>query len=317
MTKAIAFSKSRFLFMGLSAVLIIAMFVLGNTQGGFNLGVEFSPGFNVRIQVADSSVQESDIDAALEAAGYSDKYSTAVQPQISGEVQYFVIQVKLDEDQASEQSTAEGFETLQKRELDNALGAAFGRDGYTELEFNNTSPSQVADLSTQMIWIVAAALLLILVYITIRFRWQYALGAIAAIAHDVLFLLAFLMVAQVEFSSATVAALLTIIGYSLNDTIVIFDRIRENRGLNPDLPLLQVSDLSITQSLSRTVITSVTTFLAVSAILFLAFGSIWDFALALTVGIVVGTYSSIFVASPVMSLFSPSKEAAKPKLSVS
>jgi preprotein translocase subunit SecF len=222
-----------------------------------------------------------------------------------------------EEGQIGEQSVSDGLETIQKRELDRALGAAFGAEGYVELEFNNTSPSQAADLSTQMIWIVAAALVLILIYITIRFRWQYALGAIAAIAHDVLFLLGFLMVTQVEFSSATVAALLTIIGYSLNDTIVIFDRIRENRTLNPDMVLLDVSDLSITQSLGRTVITSLTTFLAVSAILFLAFGSIQDFALALTVGILVGTYSSIFVASPVMTLFSPSKEAVKPQLSVS
>jgi preprotein translocase subunit SecF len=317
MTKAIGFSKSRFLFMGLSVVLIAGMFVLGNLSGGFNLGVEFSPGFNTRIQVADPSTEVADIRAALDEAEYP--YSTDINTQVSGEIKYFVLQVKLDDEegQIGEQSVSDGLETIQKRELDRALGAAFGAEGYVELEFNNTSPSQAADLSTQMIWIVAAALVLILIYITIRFRWQYALGAIAAIAHDVLFLLGFLMVTQVEFSSATVAALLTIIGYSLNDTIVIFDRIRENRTLNPDMVLLDVSDLSITQSLGRTVITSLTTFLAVSAILFLAFGSIQDFALALTVGILVGTYSSIFVASPVMTLFSPSKEAVKPQLSVS
>jgi len=309
MTKTIPFSKVRFLFIGLSIVVISALLVGGSFLGGgsfFNLGVEFSPGFDYRISVADENAAVADVRAALE--GLESNYD--IQEQVSGANRYFVISVKLDDSTAQEISLTQN---RLKSDIQSMLSRAFGPlgEGFQELELNLVTPSQVSDLSGQMLWIVAGALILTLLYITIRFKWQYAIGAIAAIAHDILFLLGFIALTRVEFTSATVAALLTIIGYSLNDTIVIFDRIRENRNLHPDKKLAEVTDLSITQSLGRTMITSITTFLAVSAILFLAFGAIQNFALALTVGILVGTYSSIFIANPVMMMFTPKNEVLK------
>jgi preprotein translocase subunit SecF len=141
---------------------------------------------------------------------------------------------------------------------------------------------------------------LILVYIWIRYKQNYAFSAIAAIFHDVLFLLGFIGVFQLEFSTATIAAVLTIIGYSLNDTIVIFDRIRENTKVLREKTFEDIINISVTQSLSRTIITSVTTLIAVTAIFILATGSIQTFALNLIVGVLVGTYSSVFIASSIL-----------------
>jgi preprotein translocase SecF subunit len=139
---------------------------------------------------------------------------------------------------------------------------------------------------------------LILVYIGLRFDLKYAPGAVAALAHDVLITTGIFAVAWMEFNLEIIAALLTIVGYSLNDTIVVFDRIRENVGRLRDRAFPKVVNTSVNETLSRTVLTSVTTLLVVVVILVLARGIIWDFALALAIGILVGTYSSVFIASP-------------------
>jgi preprotein translocase SecF subunit len=139
---------------------------------------------------------------------------------------------------------------------------------------------------------------LILVYIGLRFDLKYAPGAVMALAHDVLITAGIFGVIWLEFNLEIIAALLTIVGYSLNDTIVVFDRIRENVGRLRDRAFPKVVNTSINETLSRTVLTSVTTLLVVVVILVLARGVIWDFALALAIGILVGTYSSVFIASP-------------------
>jgi preprotein translocase subunit SecF len=157
-----------------------------------------------------------------------------------------------------------------------------------------------ADLVRSAVWSFVVALVLILVYVTVRFKFVFAVSAILALIHDVAIMIGVIAVAQLELSSATIAAFLTIIGYSLNDTIVVFDRIRENTALMPESDRETIINTSITQSLSRTTITSLTTLLAVTAIYVFASGAIKIFALNLIVGVVVGTYSSIFIASPVV-----------------
>ena len=147
---------------------------------------------------------------------------------------------------------------------------------------------------------IAVALILILIYITIRFRFVFAIAAITALVHDVAIMIGVIGGAQLEVSGTTVAAILTIIGYSLNDTIVVFDRVRENTGLMPDSGREVIINTSITQSLSRTTITSITTLLAVVAIYIFGTGAIKDFAFNLIIGVVVGTYSSIFIAAQIV-----------------
>ncbi|MFW6209069.1 MAG: protein translocase subunit SecF, partial [Spirochaetota bacterium] len=166
-------------------------------------------------------------------------------------------------------------------------------------------------LAEQSFSLTLLALVLILIYIWFRFQFGYAISAIVALTHDVLVMLGFIGATQMEVSTTTIAAVLTIIGYSLNDTIVIFDRIRENEGLLQGRDIEDIINTSISQSLSRTLITSLTTLLAVVALYLFGTGAIKDFALNLIVGIIVGTYSSIFVASPMLLGWRRSREKKK------
>ncbi|MDR1574606.1 MAG: protein translocase subunit SecF [Treponema sp.] len=153
------------------------------------------------------------------------------------------------------------------------------------------------DLTDQAGILLALTLLLILIYASIRFKPQYAFSAVIAIIHDALVIVAFIVWTRMEFSTTTIAAILTILGYSINDTIVIFDRIRENRRIRPDDVFIDVLNRSLTETLSRTIITTVTTMLAVVFLFIFSSGSMRDFALALLVGMVSGVFSTIFIAS--------------------
>jgi len=168
------------------------------------------------------------------------------------------------------------------------------------LSIEKVGPKIGSELSGDAIMAILSALTLILIYISIRFEFKYAVGAIAALTHDVLITLGVFSILDYEVSLAVIAAFLTIVGYSLNDTIVIFDRVRENVKSIKNATLSSVINKSINQSLSRTIITSLTTFFVV-LILFIVGGEvIHTFAFAMIIGVIIGTYSSIFVASPVV-----------------
>jgi preprotein translocase subunit SecF len=162
-------------------------------------------------------------------------------------------------------------------------------------------PKVGAQLREAGIWSIIYALIFIMVYIAIRFDLRFAPGAVVALIHDILITVGVFTIARVEITLATIAALLTIVGYSLNDTIVVFDRIRENLSKMKERKLAAVINISINQTLSRTILTSLTTLIVVVSILTIGFRTtIRDFAFALLVGVIVGTYSSIFIASPVV-----------------
>lgn len=183
------------------------------------------------------------------------------------------------------------------------LADAFGGEQVTILQTDFVGPSLSRLLGEQAVWLVVVAFALIFIYILFRFRAAFAVGALLALVHDIAIMLGVLGTLQLEVSTATIAAVLTIVGYSLNDTIVIFDRIRENETLMRDASFESVINTSITQSLARTLITSLTTLLAVLAIYLFATSSIKTFALSLMIGVVVGTYSSMFVAAPTVLLW--------------
>jgi len=157
-----------------------------------------------------------------------------------------------------------------------------------------------AELVRAAFWSVLVALILIMVYATFRFKFVYAAAAVLATIHDPMLMVAFVGAVGIEFSATTVAAILTIIGYSVNDTIVVFDRVRENFGLMPQADRSLVIDSSVTQTLARTIITNLTAQIAVLTIFLIGTGTIRDFAIVMTVGMVVGTYSSIYIAAPVV-----------------
>ena len=168
------------------------------------------------------------------------------------------------------------------------------------LAIEKVGPKIGAELRGDAVMAIFSALILILIYITIRFELKYAVGAIAALAHDVIITLGVFSLFGFEISLAVIAAFLTIVGYSLNDTIVIFDRIRENSKMLKNSTLVTVINQSINDSLSRTIVTSLTTFFVV-LILFLFGGEVLNtFSFAMIIGVIIGTYSSIFVASPVV-----------------
>lgn len=177
------------------------------------------------------------------------------------------------------------------------LEAKFGENRVVELKTDFVGARFSENLSRTAILLVIATLALILIYSTIRFKIDFALGAVLAIAHDALIMVGFIVWTRMEFNSTTIAAILTILGYSINDTIVQFDRVREERKLRPTDNYVDVIDSALTVTLGRTIITTSTTMLTVLALFFFTTGSMKDFALALFVGMVSGTYSTIFIAS--------------------
>lgn len=195
--------------------------------------------------------------------------------------------------------------------ISTALGNAFGAQNLVVLQSDYVGPKFSSSLLKGSILSIIVALALILVYIWIRFRFAYAVSSILALFHDVFMLLGFISLFRFEFSSTTVAALLTIIGYSLNNTIVIFDRVRENVKLEKDAAFDSLIDQSVTQSMSRTMFSSVTTVLAVLPLAILASGDIKLFAINMIFGVVVGTYSSNFLAPVFLNWITASQKKHK------
>jgi preprotein translocase subunit SecF len=184
-----------------------------------------------------------------------------------------------------------------RRSLESSLS---GPAGYTVRSFETIGPQIGADLRNQAMFAAAGASAGMLGYIAIRFRWIYGAAAVLAVLHDTALTIGLFSLTHQEISLTVVAALLTLIGYSMNDTIVVFDRIRENRRLRPRDPLARVVNDSINQTLSRTILTSGLTLLTALSLLLFGGPVLHGFSFALVAGIVVGTYSSIFVASPIL-----------------
>jgi preprotein translocase subunit SecF len=177
------------------------------------------------------------------------------------------------------------------------LEANFGEGSVALIRSDEVAERFSKDLTNQAGILLVLTLALILIYASIRFKPQYAIGAVIAIVHDALIMVAFIAWSRMEFNTATIAAILTILGYSINDTIVIFDRIRETRRIYPDAPFVDILDRALTETLGRTIITTVTTMLAVVSLYIFTSGSMKDFALALLVGMISGVYSTVFIAS--------------------
>jgi preprotein translocase subunit SecF len=176
------------------------------------------------------------------------------------------------------------------------LEASFGKGSITVSRSDSVNESFSKQLADQAGILLGFTLLLILIYSSIRFKPQYALGAVLAIIHDGLIIVAFVVWTRMEFNTTTIAAILTILGYSINDTIVIFDRIRETRRIYPEENFVTILDRSISETLGRTIITTLTTMLAVVSLYVFTTGSMQDFARALLVGMLSGVYSTIFIA---------------------
>lgn len=183
-----------------------------------------------------------------------------------------------------------------------ALVESYGEKGITFLQVESVGGIVSEELVSQGIWAVTIAIFMMLVYIWFRFEWQFSLGAVLALVHDIILTIGVFSVLQLEFNLSIIAALLTIVGYSMNDTVVVYDRVRENLRKYKRLELSALIDRSINETLSRTVVTSLTTLMALLSLYFLGGKTVQGFTFAMIWGVIVGTYSSIFVASPLLLL---------------
>ena len=272
----------------ISAVLIIAGIVSLIVHGGPNYGIDFAGGTVIQIRfsqpVSPSEIRESLKDAAL-----------------GGTIQRFGAE-GIGEYLIRMQTTSSDLEGL-SAQINDALAERFGEGTFEIRRTEMVGPKVGKDLRKKGLQAIIAALIGILIYISIRFKLRFAVGAVVALAHDVLITIGVFSLADKEFSLPVLAALLTIVGYSLNDTIVVYDRIRENTGRMRRELFEKTVNISINETLSRTILTSCTTLIVVIVLFLLGGGVIHDFTFALLVGIVVGTYSSVFVASPLVVLW--------------
>ncbi len=291
----IDFVGKRKLFFGVSLALILVGLVSLVVRGGPRYGIDFAGGTLIQVKFH-KPVKTKEIRSAL-----SGVVQGKAVVQSFGEDNEYIVQL--------EQSTEE-LEGLSSRVRD-ALAKAMGDEAVEIRRVEMVGPKVGKDLREKGLLAILFALGAILLYIWWRFELRFGLGAVAALFHDVLITVGAFSLFDKQFDLTTVAALLTIVGYSLNDTIVVYDRIRENRKrLGGKGDLVAIVNRSINETLSRTILTSGTTLLVVAALFALGGGVIHDFAFALLVGVVVGTYSSIYIASPVVLLFERRAAAA-------
>jgi preprotein translocase SecF subunit len=308
----IAFIKMRIPAMIFSGVLIIGSIVAMFTHG-LNFGIDFRGG--VTVEVADA--EPIDVGAVREAVSNLGLGNVKVQEirDFAGGDEAVVVFVERQEVSVSEGETVDddAHETAQQdaaAQVQDALRTLLGDDiDFRKIEV--VGPTVSGELIQKGAIAVVLAIAMMLIYIWFRFEWQFSLGAIAALVHDVAITLGLFAVTSLEFNLSIIAAILTIVGYSMNDTVVVYDRVRENLRKYKSKPLDELLDLSINETLSRTVMTSVTTLLALGALALFGGEVLRGFTLAMIWGIVIGTYSSIFVASPFLMLTGVKRDWSK------
>ena len=275
------FMRKKTMAVALSGVVILIGVISILIHGGLRYGIDFAGGTLVQLKfIAPPAIE--DVRDGLKTIGLGE--STI---QEFGSKNHILIRVERSEEKLEEMGTR----------IKNSLVGKFNADNIVVERVEMVGPKVGKDLREKAILSIVYAIIGIVIYISWRFEFQYAIAAIIALIHDVLVTMGAFSLADKEFTLVIVAAFLTIIGYSLNDTIVVFDRIRENMRRKGKIPLVDIVNVSINQTLSRTILTSGTTLLVVVALFFLGGEIIHDFSFALMIGVLVGTYSSIFIAS--------------------
>jgi len=276
-----------------SGLIILAGLVSLVVHGGPLYSIDFEGGTEIQVLFTESTSVDA-VRSVLSDIGYGDAAIRSF-----GSEEEFLIHVKTST-QSEEQVSS----------IREALASIHG-GSYEIRRLETVGPKIGKELRGDMISAVLIAMAGIVIYISIRFQFMYAIGAIVALAHDVLITLGLFSLLNMEISLSVLAAFLFIVGYSLNDTIVVFDRVRENAKEKRHDSFLSVLNLSLNQTLNRTIITSMTTLTVVLILLFFGGEVIKPFAFALTVGLIVGTYSSIFIASPVVLAWDENQKKKK------
>ncbi len=284
----------KFNFVSFILVLLSLFFVLFK---GLNYGIDFKGGTLIEVRVQNNDIRVSDIRDSLNKLNLGD-----VNVKNFGEKSDFLI--KIEKKLNNNDSLISEIKTSLDQDLNEEVN-------YRRIE--SVGPKVSAELLKSGVISIGLALLMMLFYIWFRFEWQFSLGSIVALFHDVIITLGIFSILSIEINLSIVAAVLTIVGYSMNDTVVIYDRIRENLSKFNRLEIDQVSNLSVNETLSRTLITSVTTLLALFSIFILGGEILKGFSFAMILGVIIGTYSSIFVASPVLRYLKVSSKTLEKK----
>ncbi|SVC31395.1 uncharacterized protein METZ01_LOCUS284249 [marine metagenome] len=275
------FMDYRKIFIVTSLILILCSVLLLSFKG-LNLGIDFKGGTLIEINTKNSDIAEL---RRILAPKFND-----VSLQEFGNSETIIIRLQND-------TNTESIETVnQVKNLINDKVSEFRRSEFV-------GPTISSELLWKGLQAIGFALLAILIYIWLRFEWQFGFGAVVALTHDVIFTLGILSLFNIDFSLSSIAAILTIAGYSINDSVVIFDRIRENLRKYKKLDLSDLFNLSINHPLSRTIITSLTTLIALMCLYFFGGEVIKPFAFTMIIGVIIGTYSSIFIAVPTLLIF--------------
>ena len=277
----IAFNKYYNKFNILS-VLLVSVSLLFLIFKGLNFGIDFKGGTLIELRSSDNKINVTSLRDNLNQMDLGD-----VSVKNFGNETDFLIKFEINDNKNAIEEI--------KTSLDKSFGNTFD---FRRVE--NVGPKVSAELLKSGIIAICVALTLMLIYIWIRFEWQFSLGAILALFHDVIVTLGLFSLLGLEINLSIIAAVLTIVGYSMNDTVVIYDRVRENLRKYSDIKIYDLTNISINETLSRTLITSVTTLLALLSIFFFGGEILKGFSLAMIFGVIFGTYSSIYIANTVL-----------------
>jgi len=289
--KIINFLKFRYIAITASLIFIVALMVGTFLKGGFNYGIDFVGGYKIIAKFNDKSVNEGVIRETLA------DFNPTVQ-QVGEEVKNeYIITTKLEKSASVPPQNTSGQTSESKYEkLKNILNEKFNG---VSIESEETVGPAIGEYLRKSAWkLTLFAVIMMSVYLAFRFEVKYAVGGMAALFHDIAISLAFCGIMGIEINIQVMAALLTLYGYSINDTIVIFDRIRETDQLQSKTTFTEVINKAITQTLTRTILTSATTLFAVLVLFLIGGEALHDFSIVLLFGIIIGTYSSIYIASP-------------------
>jgi preprotein translocase subunit SecF len=279
----------------LSVFLMIGSIALAFTAG-LNFGIDFKGGTLIEVQSKAPEADLSAIRTTLDGLGLGD-----IEVQGFGSPDEVLIRI----------ATQPGGDAAQQVAVQKAQGA-LGSEDYTYRRVEVVGPRISGELAWDGTLSVIATMIGVLLYIWFRFEWQFGIGAIATLVHDVVLTIGFFAVTQLDFNLSSIAAILTILGYSLNDTVVVFDRIREILRRYKQMPVDEVIDTATNQVLARTIMTSLTTLIALFALFIFGGSVIRSFTAAMIFGVFVGTYSSIFIGGPILIYFRIRQKAGEP-----
>ena len=295
------FARSK-LWIGISIVLVVLSLLSFFIQS-LNFGIDFRGGTSIRTESSEP-IDVADYRSALSSLDLGDiTISEVFDPNFADDQNVAMIRIQAQPGQEAATSTL----------VENSLQKL--REVSEDIKFvsvESVGPKVSGELIKTAIIAVILAISAVLFYIWIRFEWQFVIGAISALIHDVILTIGIFSALQIKFDLAIIAAILTIVGYSLNDTVVVFDRVRENLRKFKKRSLVEVMNLSINETMSRTVMTSVTTLLALISLFILGGDVIRGFVFAMIWGVVVGTYSSIFIASAILLWTGVKRDWSKP-----